>query len=363
MTGSGPGRRLLGGSAVFRAASWIESQRGDLSFEDAVVLARLVLELNGGPAPLKGKRALTNAKAASRLTKIGVTRMDEGFGRAVGTRGSAGFQLSATAEGEALVAEALAEARAEIERPSDTASDGQSAALRSTVSSGEPDKLDERWQQAARYVIATDDDPNPASDRVRRVAQGWRDLGFSPADVRPWRDALVNFDDRDGLHEEATRWRTAGFDAAESSTWHHENWIWEGYPQVGFAALCRDHGWHPREVTFLYLLSARRADWAASARRWVELALPNALHYARAGMTPEGPRCFTGLNCTTRCWSVSFASGSTSGSQSTPTWRCTSTILSGWPSAQTWMRRRCPSGPKSFPRQSHRPSRNSHLQW
>lgn len=274
-------RRVLGGSAVFRAASHIDERRDDVRFADAVILARLVLELSGGPAPLKGKRAICDLHAARRLTKLGLTQMEEGFGSEVGTRGRAGFQLRSTPMGENLVSRSLQEVDSMI---ADRADDAPAPSRTEPPASA---GLSAEWVSAARYVLATDEDPEPADDRVAAIAHAWMDLEFKPAQVRPWRDALVNFENHDELHTEAARWRSAGFDPAEASIWHYEQWVWHEAPDVEFATLCREKGWSARDVAFAYLLSAGHDDWSTAARRWVEMSLPRTLDYVRAGLTPD----------------------------------------------------------------------------
>lgn len=101
--GPGHSRRVLGGSPVFRAASALDQQRDDVTYGDAVVVARLVFEHGGGPVPGRGKRAVIDIRGARRLVKLGFAQLDEGFGYEVGRQASSGWQLRATPEAEKLL--------------------------------------------------------------------------------------------------------------------------------------------------------------------------------------------------------------------------------------------------------------------
>lgn len=96
-------RRVLGGSPVFRAASFLDLLRDDVTYADAVVVARLVFDHDGGPVPGRGKRALIDIRGARRLVKLGLAELDEGFGYEVGRQASSGWQLRATPEARDLL--------------------------------------------------------------------------------------------------------------------------------------------------------------------------------------------------------------------------------------------------------------------
>jgi hypothetical protein len=95
--------RKVSGSPTFVAATRIDEGQADVSFSDALVLARLVLEHGGGPVPARGKRALMDGPTSKRLSKLGLLRMEEGYGREVGTSSKPGLKISASAVGIALV--------------------------------------------------------------------------------------------------------------------------------------------------------------------------------------------------------------------------------------------------------------------
>ena len=62
----------VGGSPAFVAAHGIHRARGDLTFEQAYGLARLVLELAGGPVPVRGKKAPLRRPTVRVLTLAGL---------------------------------------------------------------------------------------------------------------------------------------------------------------------------------------------------------------------------------------------------------------------------------------------------
>ena len=62
----------VGGSPAFVAAHGIRGARRDLTFEQAYGLARLVLELGGGPVPVRGKKAPLRRPTVRVLTQAGL---------------------------------------------------------------------------------------------------------------------------------------------------------------------------------------------------------------------------------------------------------------------------------------------------
>lgn len=88
------------------AATRIDQARTDISFKDALLLARLVLERDGGPVPLKGKHAFTDLVTAKRLARMELAELSEGWGAAAGTRTSTTWVLRVSEAGESLVREA-----------------------------------------------------------------------------------------------------------------------------------------------------------------------------------------------------------------------------------------------------------------
>jgi hypothetical protein len=62
----------VGGSPAFVAAHGIRGDRRDLTFEQAYGLARLVLELGGGPVPVRGKKAPLRRPTVRVLTQAGL---------------------------------------------------------------------------------------------------------------------------------------------------------------------------------------------------------------------------------------------------------------------------------------------------
>jgi hypothetical protein len=102
------GRRVVSGSPVFVAATRIDEQRDDVSFADALLLARLVLERGGGPVPTRGKAAFTDPVTARRLARLELAELDEGYGRSAGSYARTVWTLSASEVGTDLVRTVLA---------------------------------------------------------------------------------------------------------------------------------------------------------------------------------------------------------------------------------------------------------------
>lgn len=121
---SSAGGRQVSGSAVFVAASLLDERMSELSFEDTLALARLVIECRGGPAFVGGKKGLMSRSTAARLTGLGlVHRVEVGTVdaiyearvpsmsdrlrspelRVVGARDSAKLAVEAAGRGRALV--------------------------------------------------------------------------------------------------------------------------------------------------------------------------------------------------------------------------------------------------------------------
>jgi hypothetical protein len=98
-----------GRDAVFRAAKRLVSDRPDLSFEDAVVVARLVIEHQGGPRPIRGKHRICDVAASRRLCKAGLTELMESWDGGMGAREQAVLVLRASERGVQLVQRALGE--------------------------------------------------------------------------------------------------------------------------------------------------------------------------------------------------------------------------------------------------------------
>ena len=101
-------RRVVSGSPAFVAASRIDQDRDDVTFADALVLARLVLERGGGPVPTRGKSAFTDPVTARRLARLELAELDEGYGRSAGSYAKTVWTLSASEAGRQLVQSALA---------------------------------------------------------------------------------------------------------------------------------------------------------------------------------------------------------------------------------------------------------------
>lgn len=103
------GPRVVGGSPAYIAATRIDETRRDIAFADALLLARLVLERDGGPVPTRGKHAFTDTVTARRLARLELAELDEGYGRAAGSLARTAWMLSASEAGAELVRSALVE--------------------------------------------------------------------------------------------------------------------------------------------------------------------------------------------------------------------------------------------------------------
>lgn len=89
------------------AATWIEQNHKEISFGDAVTLARLVLEQDGGPVPIRGKRAFTDGPTAKRLARLELGELREDWGSDAGALARTVWVLSASELGQQMVREAL----------------------------------------------------------------------------------------------------------------------------------------------------------------------------------------------------------------------------------------------------------------
>ncbi|WP_130014788.1 hypothetical protein [Serinicoccus sediminis] len=105
--GHEPPRRQASGAQTFLAATRIDEECDDVSFPDALLLARLVLEHRGAAMPTRGKHAVTNESIAKRLTRLGLTALEENIGRAAGTQGRSAWTVRASENGVALVCSTL----------------------------------------------------------------------------------------------------------------------------------------------------------------------------------------------------------------------------------------------------------------
>ncbi|WP_207021456.1 ImmA/IrrE family metallo-endopeptidase [Phycicoccus sp. DTK01] len=124
------GGRRVSGSPTFVAASRLDESVAELTFEQALGLARLVIQCGGGPAVVGGKRGLLSSSTARHLTALGlVERVEVGTVQAVyeaqiapmrghptaptirtvGVRDRAKLAVAATTSGSSLVGEALAD--------------------------------------------------------------------------------------------------------------------------------------------------------------------------------------------------------------------------------------------------------------
>lgn len=92
-----------GGKPAYLAARHIEQTRDDISLADALALTTLVLEHDGGPVPLRGKRAFTDEKTAKRLVVLELAELREDWGRPAGTSTRTAWVLSASEAGTDLV--------------------------------------------------------------------------------------------------------------------------------------------------------------------------------------------------------------------------------------------------------------------
>lgn len=305
-----PATRRVSGSPTFVAATRLDENHDELSFSDAVTLARLVLEHDGGPVPARGKRALMDGATLKRLTKLGLLRLDEGFGRDVGTTSKSGWRVAASDEGFALVTGCLAQTQSPEKQGSD-ARDSEPAQMEEpggathddTRTGAMPDRVENaavdlwwvagfspesrrEWTTALPELGEPIDSEIADEDRVR-VASRWRVGGFTVKESRCWHDAFAHRQDWELLAPTAREWRDAGFLPEEAGAWSR------GWPMpeesVEYAGLFRDAGWHPFHVWLLYSFSTDSygVDWGNVRRRWAPIPWSHALACARAGMSPE----------------------------------------------------------------------------
>jgi hypothetical protein len=145
------------------------------------------------------------------------------------------------------------------------------------------------WPDAARYTLATDDWETDDQTCLREALR-WCVSGFSPVEVRAWRDGLVEFEETEYLAQEARRWREVGFTP-------HEAWLWTAdirgsSEKIEFSILFRDRDWHPYGVGMLYALYANdeAKDWVETCRAWATMPAHHAVDCARAGLSPQEAR-------------------------------------------------------------------------
>ncbi len=72
-----PSGRKVSGSPVFVAASRLDEETLELTFEQSLILSRLVIECSGAPAAVGGKRGLMSEATAKHLTALGLVRRVE----------------------------------------------------------------------------------------------------------------------------------------------------------------------------------------------------------------------------------------------------------------------------------------------
>lgn len=124
--------RVVGGPDDFVAASVMDEKRSDLSFEQCLGLARLVLKCDRGPAPTSGKNAAMPIAMARYLNKLGLAELVQdgdvdavyesagGHVTVVGTRDRVRWHVVATEIGRELVTANLpGTAEAHIHPPDD----------------------------------------------------------------------------------------------------------------------------------------------------------------------------------------------------------------------------------------------------
>ena len=135
---SSAGGRQVSGSPVFVAASLLDERMSELSFEDTLGLARLVIECRGGPAFVGGKKGLMSRSTAAASHRAGlVHRVEVGTVdaiyearvpsmsdrlrspelRVVGARDSAKLAVEAADRGRALVMEVVETSAGPIKVP------------------------------------------------------------------------------------------------------------------------------------------------------------------------------------------------------------------------------------------------------
>lgn len=115
------GVRKVSGPDDFVAASLMDQDRSDLTFEQCLALARLVLKHEGGPAPTSGKKAVMPIASARHLNKLGLAALMQagevealyeatgGHVRVVGSRDRSQWHVVATDDGRDLVRSALSQ--------------------------------------------------------------------------------------------------------------------------------------------------------------------------------------------------------------------------------------------------------------
>lgn len=74
--GATPQPRRASGSPVYVAASRIDESNSHITLEDALALARLVIDCEGGPIATRGKKTPMNLRTARRLAKIGLVELN-----------------------------------------------------------------------------------------------------------------------------------------------------------------------------------------------------------------------------------------------------------------------------------------------
>lgn len=115
------GVRKISGPDDFVAASVMDQDRSDLTFEQCLALARLVLKHGGGPVPTSGKKALMPIATARHLNKRGLAELMQagevealyeatgGHVRVAGSRDQSQWHIVASNDGRDLVTCALSQ--------------------------------------------------------------------------------------------------------------------------------------------------------------------------------------------------------------------------------------------------------------
>jgi hypothetical protein len=164
------GVRKVSGPDDFVAASVMAHDRSDLTFEQCLALARLVLKHEGGPAPTSGKKAVMPIATARHLNKLGLAALMQagevealyeatgGHVRVVGSRDRSRWHVMATDDGRSLVTSAL----------SRNADPGNLAPTEGPPTPSHP-PLDR--QQFGQLTLAIKR-ANPTQDEVARAVQG-----------------------------------------------------------------------------------------------------------------------------------------------------------------------------------------------
>ncbi|WP_210503346.1 hypothetical protein [Nocardioides xinjiangensis] len=146
------------------------------------------------------------------------------------------------------------------------------------------------WYAVGRWLVRTEENPEPADVDVAAIAQVWKIAGFTPAETRAWRNAITEHDDPYDVPLTARSWRAAGFTADEAHTWLRPGSVFSD-ETLEFATLFANQGWYVGESSLLWLLSTRLDidDLDAYKRAWLDTGIDSVsvLDFIKAGVTPE----------------------------------------------------------------------------